>query len=324
MDESRTTLQGQADPEAGSSGRRNSRLGAVGGISLVLLGLLGGAWLAWGYLLSEPAVEISRPEIHEAGVADRSEATERPLEPLVWPSDQPLTGQPAKELLLRFVQAAVSKLESVPAYTASLIRQERIDGKLGPEQKIQLKVRHQPFAVYMRFVEPDAGKEAIFAEGSHDDHVVAHGGGLTRLLVPHLKVPPRSRLALNGNRHPITEAGLLNLARKLVRFRELDMEDDDAETVLDRVVDSAGRQWLRSIHTNTIQTDDRPFAYVEILYDPATSLPSRIHSYEWPGKAGDSDRPLAERYEYQDLNLDAELSEQDFDYRNPNYNYKRF
>ena len=293
-------------------------------IALTVGGLAALAVMTLGYWLQEPVPNADPAKKLPEPNFSTPEISEGAPEPQAWPTET-VSGRPAKEFLLPFVEAATRKLESVPTYTATLVRQERVDGKLGPEQKIELKVRHEPFAVYMRFVLPDSGKEAIFAEGFHENHVVAHGGGLTKLLLPHLKVPPRSRLAMSGNRHPITEAGLLNLSKKLVRFRQMDMEDDDAETVLDRVVDSEGREWLRSVHTHTIQTEDRPFAYVEVLYDPGTRLPRRIHSYEWAGKSGDAaKRPLAERYEYDNLSLDAELTEEDFDYRNPEYNYKRF
>ena len=298
---------------------------ALAWISLVVLGLVSGSASLVYYLMNEPVTNaldgavgrISPPEHLES----EPETTIQP--PLRWP-DETLSGTPAKELLLRFIEQSVAQFEAIPGYQATLNRQERVDNKLGPEQIIKLKVRHAPFAIYMKFLSPDTGKEAIFAEGQNDNHVVAHGGGLTRLLLPHLKVPPRSRLALSGNRHPITEAGLLNLTRKLLRFRQMDLEDEDAETVLDRVTDSEGRCWLRSVHTHTVQVADRPFSYVEVYYDPETNLPSRIKSFDWPATNGEDLKHLAERYEYTNLVIDAQFGQDDFDYQNPAYDFRRF
>ena len=62
-----------------------------------------------------------------------------------------------------------------------------------------------------------------------------------------------------------------------------------------------------------------------MLYDPETRLPRRIDSYDWPepGK-GPGALQLAERYSYEDLDLDAPLSDLDFDPANPAYAFSRF
>ncbi len=118
----------------------------------------------------------------------------------------------------------------VEGYTATFRKQERIGGKLGPEQTLAMKVRNRPFAIYLKFLAPKAGKEVVYAEGHHDNKVIAHNGDWTRRLVPRLAVAPDSPLALADSRHPVTEAGLVNLPDKLLHFRKLDMGDPDAVT----------------------------------------------------------------------------------------------
>jgi hypothetical protein len=68
----------------------------------------------------------------------------------------------------------------------------------------------------------------------------------------------------------------------------------------------------------------RPFARVEILYDPATHFPLRISSFDWPAPGQTGDLELAERYAYDDLNLEAPLTPADFDPTNPDYAFMRF
>lgn len=292
----------------------------LGGLLAIPLSIALASW-ALTPDLQPPAPEKSRalaqPDAHLL------EQAEQEVGSITWP-DSPLDGTPAKKLLLRSLLAARDRLEAVSGYTATLLRQERIDGKLGPEQTIAIKVRHNPFAIYMRFLKPDSGKEVVYAEGRYDNDVIAHPGGFSRALLPRLKVPPDSRLALAGNRHPVTEAGLLNLTNKLIAFRRLDLRDPEAQTLLDRTTDADGRTWLRSIHTHPHRNPERPFEYIEILYDPETKIPVRISSYDWrePGDTGDL--KLAERYAYKDLNLDAPLTELDFDPANPDYEFKRF
>jgi hypothetical protein len=240
---------------------------------------------------------------------------------VAWPEDR-LDGPAAKDLLLRFMEDVRARLEMVPGYTATLQRQERVGGRLGPVQTLAIKVRHQPFGIYIRFVSPETGKEVVFAKGRYDDHVIAHSGGIGRHLVPRLKVAPDSPVALAGNRHPVTDAGILALARRLEGFRKLDCDDADAETVLDEFVDRDGKRWLRSVHDHSNETGERPFQHVEIWYDPETGFPLRIESYEWARDAN-GDPVLAEKYHYHDVDIHAKLTDIDFDPANPTYEFRR-
>jgi hypothetical protein len=240
-----------------------------------------------------------------------------------WPTGR-LEGTEAKRTLMAAVLAARDLLRSTDSYTATFRKRERIKGKLGAEQVLDLKVRHSPFSVYLKFRKPEAGKEVVYCDGRFDNHMIAHGTGLSRRLVPRLKVAPTSRLAMLGNRHPITEAGLLNLTEKFVGFRRLDLNDPEAVTILDRWTDDRDRTWLRSVHTHPRKNPDRPFAYIEVLYHPETLIPHRITSFDWPTSASPTERRLAEQYTYDDLVLDAPLGDLDFDPANPEYAFKRY
>lgn len=272
--------------------------------------------------LETPAADADR--LLPAADATRVEQATAKSAALAWP-EQRLEGMEAKLLLLAVLEAVEERLAAQPGYTATLLKHERIRGKLEPEQTLHIKVRHEPFAIYLKFITPDAGKEVVYAEGRYENHVMAHGGKLTRLLMPRLKVPPDSALALASSRHPVTEAGLLNLTRKLIRFRKLDLEDHEAGTALETAIESDGQTYLKSIHTHHIQNPERPFAYVEVLYDPQTRIPVRFTGYEWPESGvWNGERILGEQYTYRDINFDAALTDLDFDPANPAYEFKRF
>jgi len=309
------------------------RVGLLSLGALIPTGLVAGAcWWLTAPLesLDRNLTVVSNPADRDADTPRASEVqaeAEEAPESLVWP-EEPTDGDEAKEFLLAFLQQAYERLEHVRGYTATLRRQERIRGELSPEQRLKIKVRHDPFAIYLRFEAPKKGKEAIFVEGQFDEKVIAHNGGWARRLIPRLKLDPDGPIALAENRHPITEAGLKNLTEKLVRFRTLDLEDPDAGTTLDRTKDEQGRTMYRSIHTHTIRSDERPFAYVEVLYCPNLLIPIKISSYDWPedpeAPIDFGNLPLAERYHYQDINFNVELSANDFDPTNPNYGFHRY
>ena len=242
---------------------------------------------------------------------------------VVWPESR-IDGDEAKRILLASARRSVARMEQVQAYTATFRRQERVGGVLGPEIVSALKIRNHPFAIYLKYLSPKAGKEVVYAEGHHDNKVIAHNGDWTRRLIPRLAVAPDSALALADSRHPVTDAGLLNLSRKLLRFRIMDLGDEAATTVLDRITLADGRQALRSFHSHAKPNDGRPFYQVEILYDRETQIPFQIKSYDWPAPDHQGELNLAERYTYENLNLNAPLTAVDFDPANPDYAFMRF
>ena len=240
-----------------------------------------------------------------------------------WPEGR-LEGREAKERMLAIVEDVARRIDQIGGYTATFRKQERLNGTLYPEQTLAMKVRQRPFAVYLKFLAPKAGKEVVFAEGHHGNKVIAHNGDWTRRLIPRLSVAPDSPTALAESRHPITEAGLAKLAEKLVAFRRLDLEDAEAVTILDRTTGPDGRTWLRATHLHEHPDPRRPFKKIEVLFDPETHFPLRISNYDWPAPGGSGEPPLAERYAYDDLVIDPPLTALDFDPANPAYEFLRY
>src|SRR4051812_42149738 len=124
---------------------------------------------------------LEEPSPEQAARADASAAAALPStpgtpgncpRPVSWPEER-LEGAPAKTLLLAVLQDADARLDQVECYTATFRKQERIRGVLGPEQTLSMKVRQHPFAIYFKFLSPSAGKEVVYAEGHHDNKVIA-------------------------------------------------------------------------------------------------------------------------------------------------------
>ena len=282
-------------------------------IPLVIAGICG--WLTAPLEPIAPEIPTT-PKFHPVAVAEKPKLPD-------WPATA-LGGRDATEILLASLRDANSRLKAAGGYTAVMHKTERLNGRLGAEQILEMKCRHEPFSIYFKFRTPETGKEVVFSAGHYDDDVIAHGAGFSRRLIPRLKVPPTSPLAMAGNRHPITDAGLLNLTNRLIGFRELDLADPEARTVLDRVKFDTGKEVLRSVHTHPHQKPERPFQLVEVIYDAETRIPIQITSFDWPSAGETGDPRLAEKYRYDDLKLGAELTDADFDPRNPAYAFSRF
>ncbi len=242
---------------------------------------------------------------------------------LRWPEER-VEGREAKVIALEVTRAAVAKLEGVKSYTATLKKRERLGGKLTPEMTLAMKVMHKPFSIYFRYIQPEAGKEIVYATGRHDGKLIAHATGLARLVAPRIAVKPDSPIALAEARHPVTEAGLKALARNLLKYREMDLDDPDDEAALDHAPGPDGRLWPRSVHTHFRRYTDRPFIRSEVLYHPDLLIPESVVNHDWPDPSTGGEPRLAESYEYRDVKFDVPLDPIDFDPANPKYAFHRF
>lgn len=216
------------------------------------------------------------------------------------------------------------QMSGVHDYTATFVKHERIGRKMEPETYIEAKFRSQPFSVYLRWLEPEEGKEAIYVEGQNDGKIVTHGTGLTRALAGSVHVDPEGSFAKSGNRHTIREAGIGHLLESLLTAW-------------------SAERTLRQTRVNTthVKINGRPcylltaghpdscggrfqFHTVKVYVDKQWMLPVRMEGYGYPPVAGADPGPLLECYTYVNLKVNVGLTDVDFSPRNPTYGFSRF
>jgi hypothetical protein len=172
----------------------------------------------------------------------------------------------------------------------------------------------------MRFIEPTsaAGREVIYVEGRNNGRLVAHEGGL--LNVVRANLTPTSRLAMRGNKHPITEIGIEKLLLRMINSGKRDRERGMCEVVIDRNIEVNGHLGteIRIIHPEKIEPFD--FHVGRIIIDDELNVPVGFEGYLWPEKAGDPPI-LNERYFYNELQLNVGLTDSDFNPDNPEYEF---
>ena len=246
-----------------------------------------------------------------------------PAPPPVVQSSQATPPEQALERALQLADEARRVLEGVKDYTATFVKQERLEGKLLPQEVIQLKVRHQPFSVYLKHLAPPGlkGQEAIWVQGANDDKIIAHGAGI--LNVATVRLDPEGTLAMKGNRHSIRHVGLRHLLQELLRLCEEHRQqllqcriwflDEEVDGVPCQVLEvRAPRRW-----------EDFPWAMARIYLDKQKRIPIRYEAYDWPPE-GQKDLQLIEHYYYKDLKLNVGLTDKDFDPNNEEYNYPQW
>lgn len=286
---------------------------------LVLLVVLLVTAAAWVLASRWPASTVSPPPTPVAAPAGD-------------PGDPFAERASSMEEVLQFARDALVRIEqSVDDYTARLIKQEEVGGRLIEEAEMEIKLQTaklddqgqlvRPLRVYMRFLRPAsaAGREVIWDQGADDGKLVAHEAGLLGIFRARLE--PTGMLAMRDSRYPITEIGITNLVRKLIERGEQDLASGRATVTISegyRVGDAVCRL-IRVRHTQPNGAAD-DFSLAEIAFDAQRMVPLRYAAFGWPTKAG-QEPPLLESYTYLDLRLNVGLSDADFDPDNPEYDF---
>jgi hypothetical protein len=256
---------------------------------------------------SLPAVEI----LETARVAGAA-VVEAPAE----------THQPTPlEFAISLLEEAQRRIHAVESYSAHFIQQEQIGGVLGEENRIRLKVRHAPFSVYMGWIEPNEGREVIYVDGRDDNRLLAHEGGWKRLLVPMVRLDPNGTQAMKTSRHPITEVGLAYLTDRLLEDRVRELSIETVQVTLNEASDRDGRACWRLEHHHAVP-DGTEYGKVIFYLDQQLGIPVWCQTFDWPS-GGTVEGDLLESYYYGELQLEAGLSDLDFDCQNSEYGFQR-
>jgi hypothetical protein len=228
------------------------------------------------------------------------------------------------ETALKDMQADVND------YTAILAKRERINGVVGAPSYMNIKVRcprkhangsASPFSIYMKFIRPkdQAGREVIWIDGQNDNKLIVHeGSGILSLKKFYLD--PNGRMAMNGQRYPIYDAGLENLIVKLIEKADRDRAAGPCEVT----------------YREGAQINDRPCSLIELVHeerrapyefhkaqvfiDDELNLPVRFVAYDWPQGPGAAPQ-LLEEYTYYNVKVNVGLTDLDFNPKNPRYKF---
>ncbi|GAA5194712.1 DUF1571 domain-containing protein [Ferrimonas gelatinilytica] len=220
--------------------------------------------------------------------------------------------EPNPEQWLMEAEAAYDRVES---YTAIFHKQQRIAGELLDEETIFLKFRKQPYSLYMKWVtEPYKGSELLYVVGWNKGRIKAHRGGFFSFIVRNLA--PNDPKLMENDLRPVTSTGVgfllqtvaINM-RKAIKAGVLTFTDHGKESVYGRDT----QVMVIDILPNE-NAEDYDGARFVINQDVESKILIRIRVYDRKGQ-------LIENYGYENLNLDARLSDADFDPKRPEYDF---
>jgi hypothetical protein len=248
-----------------------------------------------------------------AGLLSLAGAVRSQAPPAAAPPQPPTSPQPGGDPVGQIIAEARTSFGRVRDYTGTLVKQERVNGQLQPEQFIAVRVRQQPFSVHLKWQGPKqfVGQEAAYVAGKNNGQMRAKGSGLISV-VGVISLDPTDPRALKQSRHAITDSGIGNLIEKIARGHEADRAAPPGQvkvTLREYQFQQRPCIGLETTHpTNTGQTYCHRSL---VLFDKELKMPVRFEAYDWPA-AGQSAVELLECYSYIDLKFNVGLTDAAF------------
>jgi hypothetical protein len=298
------SLQGRAMSRAsGERSRNEGRLrrwwyyGAVGVLGLVLLG-------AQPPISAPPPAQPSAP---------------RPMDPAAPTGQTPVPPQKASPMdtPLHLIHEAQQAYRNVQDYTCMLIKRERVNGRLPTYDTVmEMKVRTQPFSVYLRWLKPsnEAGQEVCYVAGRNDGKMRVHPKGMLGSVAGFISLDPNDPRARQTSRRSITEAGIGNMIERFARAWENERRLNLTAQVNVAEYDYNRRRCTRVEILHPDNSSGHFLYYRDVVYfDKETHLPIRLEFYDWPRQPGDPGQ-LIEVYSFANMRLNVGLSDDVFNH----------
>lgn len=232
--------------------------------------------------------------------------------------------QPTAADAIRAAEAALQAVERLADYSCTLVKRERLGGRLSGSEQLALKLRHEPFSVYVNYLSPDRvrGQEAIYVHGHNDNRLLAHPNGFKGRLAGTFRLDPEGKMAMEGSRYPVTELGLKRMVESWLKEARHDVQFVHCAAAINPEAKIEARPCTCLELARQARHDDVPFQITRLFIDSQLRLPVRYEAYEWPAQHG-GEPVLAEEYSYLDVAPNQQFSDFDFDVQNPEYKFRK-
>ena len=213
---------------------------------------------------------------------------------------------------------AIAKLRAreLTSYTAILEMQEEVNGNLRAMDSIEIKLRQQPFSVYMRWTDND--QEALFVRGRNEDRLLAKPVGGLASLKRLWRLNPDSRMAKQSCRYPITDSGIENLVNRVYEFYAARSDWSSAVNCSVSKLSESGdivTEYCLQFRDKSVSPE---YLKSRLCFEQATGLLIVVENFGWT----DEESPrIVEHYAYRAIDQTATLSDRDFDEKNSEYEF---
>jgi hypothetical protein len=193
-------------------------------------------------------------------------------------------------------------------YTCTLVKQERLAGRLGEPQTIDCKFMENPFSVVLKWVDnPDRADRVIFVKGKYGDQMLARPSkALFRMIVPVAKRKPDGEEAMRSTLRPVNRFGFGNSLKALEEvYRQAEQAGDLKEEFGGYGTPEVTGRKSAILIRHLPPTADYPAAKTITYIDLEYLVPTIVEGYDWDGN-------LTCRYVFKDIKFNVGLTEDDF------------
>jgi hypothetical protein len=194
-------------------------------------------------------------------------------------------------------------------FRCTFLKQERLAGKVGPEQEMSVKFRRQPYNVALAWTKNlPAGDRVLYCEGKWNNQMLVRPSNpLARALTGGMvQRPPDGEEALQSTLRPVNQFGFERGIKSLIEvYHQAKKAGDLHEDVDKQDQDVLGRKTIMLVRTLP-DGKDYPAHVTKIYIDQETFLPIMIEGFGWQ-----NDEFLC-RYLYKDLDFSAKFTDEDF------------
>ncbi len=191
-------------------------------------------------------------------------------------------------------------------YTCTLIKQERIGGRVTKEQEIAVKFLAEPFSVAMQWTPETAGvgDRVLYVEGERNDMMLVRPTGVLSKLVGTVLRKPDGPQAMQSTLRPVNQFGFRRSLESLLRVYRQARAAGDLTASFGGYAEVAGRKAVVLVRQLPAK-DNYPAARTLIFIDLEYLVPIAVEGYDW-------DQQLCSRYVFKDIRFNVGLSSEDF------------
>ena len=192
-------------------------------------------------------------------------------------------------------------------YTCTLIKQERIGGRVGQEQEIACQFLESPYSVSMRWTPQTAGigDRVLYVEGKYNDMMLVHPTGmLSKLVGSTVMRKPDSPQAMQSTLRPVNQFGFRKSLQSLLKVYRQARDGGDLKESFGGFAEVAGRRAVVLVRYLPPK-DDYPAWKTLIFIDLESLVPVAVEGYDW-------DKDLSSRYIFKDVRFNVGLTGDDF------------
>jgi hypothetical protein len=194
-------------------------------------------------------------------------------------------------------------------FACTFIKQERLGGKVEPEQTVTVKHRVKPFSVAMAWTKnPPKGDRLLYVEGKYDNKMVVRPtNAIARALVGSVTRQPDGEEAMGSTLRPVNLFGFERGIKSLIEVYVQAKKAGDLRETMEQDHDVLGRKTIVLVRYLP-EGKGYPAYQTNIYIDQETLLPIMV---EGCGPHGLQDDFIC-RYLYKDLDFNVKFTDADF------------